>query len=344
MTDSTLVELARDGDPEAFGQLTTVHHAELRSHCYRMLGSVQDAEDALQETLLRAWRGLSGFDGRGSVRSWLYSIATNAAIDITRHRSRRELPVHFEREPGDGTLWLEPYPDHWLGTEPAQSPEARYERLESIELAFLVALQRLPPLQRAVLLLRDVVAFSAAETATQLATSVPAVTSALQRARATMRARLPEHSQRATLDSLGDQRVRDIAHRYAAAIERGDVDALVGMLTKDATWCMPPETSWFRGHAAVREWLADVPLTLRWQHRQAQANGQLAIGCYLFDPSAGDYVPAVLDVLTLDGDKISAVTAFLGATATWTPHPAVISGEDLFRRFGLPAGPARRDR
>ena len=191
-TETALLDLARAGDEDAFRELVGAHHGELRSYCYQMLGSVQDAEDAVQNAMLRAWRGLGKFEGRSSVRSWLYSIATNTTLDIARHRSRRELPADFEPAALTGTpvadsimepVWLEPYPDRWLGGGPA-TPEARYEQRESVEIAFMVMLQHLPPLQRAVLILRDVLAFSAAETAAQLSTSVPAVNSALQRARA----------------------------------------------------------------------------------------------------------------------------------------------------------------
>ena len=174
--EQAVLKLAAEGDEDAFRELVEPYRAELRAHCYRMLGSLHDAEDALQDALLRAWRGLAGFEGRGSVRSWLYSIATNAAVDITRHRSRRELPVSFGpaagprgrlEEPVTEPVWLEPYPDRWLAGGTGSSPEARYEQRESVELAFLVALQKLPPRQRAVLILRDVMGFSAAEISSQ---------------------------------------------------------------------------------------------------------------------------------------------------------------------------------
>jgi RNA polymerase sigma factor (sigma-70 family) len=199
---------------DEFTELAAAHQAELRAHCYQMLGSVHDAEDALQEALVRAWKGIDRFEGRGPVRSWLYSIATNTALDIARHRSRREFAVDLGAParlgagldaPLSELPWLEPYPDQWLALPPQPSPEARYEHRESVELAFVAALQHLPPLQRAVLLLREVVGFTAAETAGQLGTSVASVTSALQRARATMQARLPATSQQATLRQLGDQ-------------------------------------------------------------------------------------------------------------------------------------------
>jgi RNA polymerase sigma-70 factor, ECF subfamily len=283
-----------------------------------------------------SWRGLAGFQGRGSVRSWLYAIVTNSAVDLTRHRSRRELPVAFgpSADPGadlDPPLtdqpWLDPYPDDWLTREARLSPEARYEQRESVELAFLVALQHLPALQRAVLLLREVVGFSTAEIAGQLGTTAAAVNSALQRARAAIRRRLPAASQQSALRAQGDERTRALVQRYADAIERGDADTLISMLTADATWSMPPAPTWYRGHQAVRKFLVSAPLTYQWRHVPTSANGQLAVGCYLFDHAKGRYVPAVIDVLTLDGDKIAAVTGFLAAELdTELPQPAPHSG------------------
>jgi RNA polymerase sigma-70 factor (ECF subfamily) len=344
--EMALLTLAREGDGDAFGELADAYRAELRAHCYRMLGSVHDAEDALQDALLRAWRGLPGFEGRSSVRSWLYSIATNTALDIARRRSRRELPVDFgpaagQRadldEPLTELSWLEPYPDQWLADDASASPEARYEQRESVELAFIAALQHLPPLQRAVLLLREVVGLSSAEISRQLGTSAASVNSALQRARAAARDRLPARNQQQVLRALGDQRIKAIVERYADATERGDADTLISMLTEDATWSMPPVPAWFRGREGIREFLVRYPLTHRWKHRPARANGQLAIGCYLPGQGTSGYVPAVIDVLTLDGDKIAAVTAFLAAETLQPPHSgAWIAGEELFARFGLP--------
>jgi RNA polymerase sigma-70 factor, ECF subfamily len=345
--ETTLLRLAAGGDNDAFGELTGGYRSELRAHCYRMLGSLHDAEDALQESLLRAWRSLPGFEGRGSVRSWLYAIATNASLDIIRHRSRRELPVDFSPAARAGAdldppltdrPWLEPWPDHWLPQDASLSPEARYEQRESVELAFIVALQHLPSLQRAVLLLREVAGFSAAEISSQLGTSAASVTSALQRARAAVRDRLPDSSQQATLRRLGDRRTKALVERYADALERGDADTLISMLTEDATWSMPPVPTWFRGHQAIREFLTRYPLTERWKHHPARANGQLAVGCYLFAQERGCYVPAVIDVLTLDGQKITAVTGFHAAETLQPPHSqAWITGAEFFSRFRLPA-------
>jgi RNA polymerase sigma-70 factor, ECF subfamily len=235
-----LLELARGGDDGAFGELAGAYRAELRAHCYRILGSLPDAEDALQEALLRAWRGLGGFEGRGSVRSWLYAIVTNAARDHTRHPSRRELPVSFGPgtdldPPPTGQLWLNPYPDACLCRDTRMSPEAWYEQRESIELAFLVTLQHLPPRQRTALLLREVIGFPTAEIAARLGTTAASVNSALQRARAALRLRLPDTSQQAARRSLGDQCTRMRVQQYADAIERGDADKLIAMLIRDVT-------------------------------------------------------------------------------------------------------------
>jgi RNA polymerase sigma-70 factor, ECF subfamily len=301
---------------------------------------VHDADDALQDALLRAWRGLPGFQGRSSVRSWLYSIATNTALDVTRHKSRRELPVNFGPAAAHGAqvedavnepIWLEPYPDQWLT---GSSPEARYEQRESVELAFMIMLQQLPALQRAVLILRDVLGFSSAEMASQLATSEAAVNSALQRARAAARRGLPARSQQSVLRKLGDQRISEIAAQYADAMERGDADTLVSMLTEDATWCMPPMPTWFQGHPTLREWLLRDPMSQRWQHQATRANGQLAVGCSLFDGAR--YRVGVIDVLTLDEARIAAVTAFVLPWLAETPSAGPTAAE-IFARFGLPA-------
>ena len=343
MPDRDPLEAARGGDEQAFADLVAAHRAELIAHCYRMLGSYHDAEDAVQDAMLRAWRALPAFEGRSSVRSWLHAIVTNTAIDIARRRARRELVHSPAVAPGAGPgalidepTWLEPFPDQMLG-EIEQSPEARYEVRESIELAFVVALQHLPPMQRAVLILREVAGFSAQELADQLGTSVPAVNSSLQRARAAVQGRLPARSQQATLRSLGDQRVRALAGRYADAIENGDTDSLMSMLSRDATWSMPPDSTWYAGRPAIADFMRNYVFTENWRHLATRANGQLAVGCYIFDPQRGSYAASVLDVLTLDGDKISAVVGFLTADLLRRSGQEVKFGSsDFFARFGLP--------
>lgn len=344
-----LVERGQSGSDAAYQELVEVHRAELHAHCYRILGSVQDAEDALQDALLRAWRGLAGFEGRSSLRSWLYKITTNAALDVAQRRSRRELPMAHGPAAGAGegpgaalleSVWVEPYPDQAFGvTSGFASPEARYERRESLELAFVAALQYLPPLQRAVLILREVLGFSNQETAGLLDTTVPAVQSALQRGRAAARDRIPARSQQATLRTLGDQRLRELAGRYCDAVERADVGALVGMLTEDATWAMPPILTWYRGRPAIAAFLRDYAYNESWRQVATRANGQLAVGRYTFDAHQRRWVASVFDVLTLDGDHIAEVTGFVTAEllSRWGTEDDRFVGATAFPRFGLPA-------
>ena len=326
-----------------------MHRAELHAHCYRILGSVQDADDAVQDALLRAWRGLAGFEGRSSLRSWLYKIATHAALDVAQRRSRRELPMTYGPYAGSGegpgvalleSVWVEPYPDQAFGVGGGlASPEAQYERRESLELAFVAALQYLPPLQRAVLVLREVLGFSGQETADLLGTTVPAVQSALQRGRAAARDRIPGRSQQAALRTLGDKRLQELVGRYCDAVERGDADAVVGMLTEDAVWAMPPVVTWYRGRPAIAGFLRDYAFNEAWRLIATQANGQLAVGRYTFEPREGCWVASVLDVLTLDGDRIAEVTGFVTAEllSRWGQEDDRFVGATAFPRFGLPA-------
>jgi RNA polymerase sigma-70 factor, ECF subfamily len=232
-----LLEAARRGDEDAYRRLVEPHRRELHAHAYRMLGSVHDAEDALQDALLRAWRGLPRFDGRSSLRAWLYKIATNTCLDVIARRPKRWLPIDHDpaADPHDGpgrplveSVWVEPYPDVMLGLEDGYAgPAARYEQRESVELAFIAALQHLPATQRAVLILREVLGFSAQEVADSLETTVTAVNSALQRARKSIDERLPDQSQQETLRALGDERLRALVESYMDAMRRGDVEAPV---------------------------------------------------------------------------------------------------------------------
>jgi RNA polymerase sigma-70 factor (ECF subfamily) len=302
-----LLEAARSGDPAAFERLVAPYLGELRAHCYRMLGSVHDAEDAVQETLVRAWRSIATFDQRGLVRPWLYTIATNRCLTALRQRTRRALPVDLESgRPETEIRWLEPYPD--------DSPETRYLGRERVELAFVAALQRLSAIQRAVLILREVLGFSAAEVAGQLDTSVAAVNSALQRARRQLDPARP--SQGAVLRDLGEAATGALVRRWIEAWESGDIDTIVGMLAEDARYSMPPLPRWYRGRADIRAFLRDGPLRSRWRFLPTTANGQLAFGTYLWDDAAGRYVPGGLDVLTIRDGLVDEVTAFLEADLT----------------------------
>ena len=351
-----LLTAARDGDERAFGELVEPYRGELHAHCYRMLGSVQDAEDTLQETLLRAWKALPRFEGRSSLRSWLYTIATNTSLNaISKRPKQRILPMDYgpafgaddiPGQPVIESVWVEPYPDAGLDDGYA-GPEARYELRESVELAFVAAIQHLPPNQRAVLILREVLDFSAKECAEALDTTTASVNSALQRARATIDERLPAQSQQATLRSLDDQELREIVERYMAAMQAGDVEAVVGMLAEDAVWSMPPLASWYRGHHDIRGFLHNGPLSgnFQWRHLHARANGQVASAAYTWHPEDQTYRPFAVDVFAFDGPKIQEITSFIARAADveeeqialW-PHSAPdrekVAG--IFERFGLP--------
>ena len=324
---------ARDGDDAAFTRLVKPLHRELHAHCYRMLGSTHDADDALQDALLRAWRGLARFEGRGSLRSWLYSVATRTCLDTVDTRGKRALPVDLGPSSqravvGDTPLadvaWVGPYPDAGLADGPA-SPERRYEQREAVELAFVAALQHLPGNQRAALLLFEVLGFSAAEIAATMDTTTASVNSALQRARRIVAEKIPVPSQQQTLRDIDDVRLREIVAGYSAALERGDADALVALLTEDVTWSMPPLAHWYHGLDAVTDFAVQVPLTGcgSWRHLPTSANGQLAVGCYLWDDDAGAHLGWSINVLTLRGEHIAEVTTFIGP--------------EHIARFGLPA-------
>ena len=317
-----LLTAARAGDENAFAALVEPHRRDLHAHCYRMLGSLQDAEDALQDALLRAWRGLGRFEGRASLRTWLHRIATNACLDLAKRRPARVLPIDYgpPADPHDGpgpplteSVWVEPYPDEHLA----------YEQRETVELAFVAALQHLPASQRAVLILREVLGFSAREVADTLETSVPSVNSALQRARKAVDERLPAQSQQATVRALGDKRLEQLVSAYMDAWEAGDVEAVTALLAEDAALAMPPRATWFRGLDACRIFLAERALARRSRLVRAHANGQVAFATYLWDPDRECYEGHVIQVLTLRGDRIAEVTAFV--------EPALVA------QFGLPA-------
>jgi RNA polymerase sigma-70 factor (TIGR02960 family) len=327
--EDVVLTRARAGDADAFRKLTDPFRRELHLHCYRILGSVQDAEDVVQETLLAAWRGLEQFEGRASVRAWLYRIATNRCLNVLRSLRRRPREVPAMVEPPEPTrrsepVWLEPYPDVLLDglVGSAPGPHARYEMRETVGLAFVTALQHLPPRQRAVLVLRDALGFSGAEVAGMLDTTGAAVKGALQRARATLDEHVPGERERAP--APGSRRERELVGRFVAAYERGDVDAVVSLLTDDAWVRMPPQPYEYQGHAAIAALLRDRAVLRGAAIRlvPTRANGQPAFGAYLPDAHAAISRAYALFVLTLEGDRISAMTWF--------------GDLSVFPHFGLP--------
>ena len=353
-----LLEAARGGNEDGYRRLVEPHRAELHAHCYRMLGSVHDAEDALQDALLRAWRGLPRFEGRSSVRSWLYRIATNSCLDVISRRPKRVLPIDYgpptdphagPGEPIVESVWIEPYPNERLGIEDGfASPEARYEKRESVELAFVAALQLLPARQRAVLILREVLGFSAREVAESLETTTASVNSALQRARATIEDKLPQESQQATLRSLGDDEVRRIVQDYVDAWESNDVETFAAMLTEDATFAMPPLSTWYTPRQTIETWAREYSLSGAWRWRAVltSANAQPALAFYAWDDPVGVYLPFALNVLSLRDGLVSDVTAFIVRSTVAAQPDAYVRFPDqpmdlgrlsgAFRNFGLP--------
>jgi RNA polymerase sigma-70 factor (TIGR02960 family) len=326
---------ARAGDEQAFRALTEPYRRELEVHCYRILGSVQDAEDIVQETLSAAWRGLEGFAGRSSVRTWLYRIATNRCLNALRDASRRpggttgapDLPPDPPAPTRVGEpLWLQPYPDALLEGIPdrAPGPEQRYEAREALGLAFVAGLQHLPPAQRAVLVLRDALGFRAAEVAEMLDVSTASVNSGLQRARSALETRLPAAGrERAPLPRSGAE--RELVGRFADAFESGDVDTIVALLTDDAWLTMPPVPLEYQGPVAIGRFLSSVPAggdLRRFRLVATRANGQPAFGFYMRDTHCPIAHAAGILVLTLGGERIAALTAF---------HDTAV-----FPLFGLP--------
>jgi RNA polymerase sigma-70 factor (ECF subfamily) len=336
VVERTTLQRARSGDEQAFRQLTDPYRRELQVHCYRMLGSLTDAEDVLQETLLAAWRGLAGYQGRASLRSWLYRIATNQCLNALRTTARRaptEPTPPFAPPPptryGEIT-WLQPYPDTLLEGIPDTSPgpEARYQTTEAVELAFVAGLQRMPPRQAATLVLRDVLGFATEEVAGMLNTSSTAVKGALQRARASLeqdRGGAERHGGAERAARPGSARERELSRRFADALVAADIDGVIALLTDDAWLSMPPAPHEYHGVDAIRSFLR-ASFGYRGDRRicllPARANTQPAFGSYVYDRTGTTATPAGLFVLTIAGDKIGAITRF---------HL-----DELYPRFGLP--------
>ncbi len=308
-------------DDAAFTRLVAPLRPELHAHCYRMLGSVHDADDAVQDAMLRAWRGLARFEGRSSLRSWLYTVTTRTCLDTIERRGRRALPVDLGPasdqavvgdRPRDDIAWLGPYPD------------AGHERRAAVELAFVAACQHLPGNQRAALLLFEVLGFAVAEIAEMMGTTATSVNSALARARRVVAERVPPVSQQQALRTIGDARIRQIVSGYTTALEHGDADALIALLTEDVTWSMPPLPHWYTGIAAVTDFATRVPLTGcgSWRHLPTTANGQPAVAGYLHDPTGEVYRAWSINVLTLRDGQIAEITSFIG--------------REHFALFGLP--------
>jgi RNA polymerase sigma-70 factor (ECF subfamily) len=324
------VSRVRAGDEDAFRELVEPYRMELQLHCYRILGSLQDAEDLVQETLLAAWRGIEAFEERASLRNWLYRIATNRSLNALRDRKRRPQEVPPTAEPPKPTrmiepIWLEPYPELLLEGLPDASPgpEARYAIRESVGLAFLTTLQNLPPRQRAALILSDVLGYQRAEVAEMLESSENAIKGALQRARAAIDDRLPADGVEHAPEPLST-RERELVGHFATAVERGDTPGVVSLLTDDAWLTMPPEPYEYQGGEAIARFLDDRAAR-RGVHLRlvpTRANGQPAFGCYVPDKHTPVSHAWGLMVLTLAGDSISAITWF--------------SERSLFPRFGLP--------
>jgi RNA polymerase sigma-70 factor (TIGR02960 family) len=325
-----LITRARTGDSDAFRELTETHRRELQMHCYRMLGSLQDAEDALQDTLLAAWQGLEGFEGRASIRTWLYRIATNRCLNTLRSTNRRpakewDIP---EVEPPEPTrlgevVWLEPYPTALLegAINVPLGPEARYAQNEAISLAFVTALQILPARQRAVLILREVLGYHASEVADMLDSTVESVNSALKRARASLQRRLPPIGQREPPPAPDSPREQALVANFVEAYESGDIDALVALLTADVCISMPPMPLEYQGRDIVARFFATIMRRRMHDLIPTRANGQPAFGAYLRGPFGGIRQGTGLFVLTLTGDRICAMTHFDNTVLTWFGLP-----------------------
>ncbi|SDO50452.1 sigma-70 family RNA polymerase sigma factor [Actinacidiphila guanduensis] len=325
-----LIERARAGDGEAFRELTEPHRRELQVHCYRMLGSLQDAEDALQDTLLSAWQGLGGFEGRASLRTWLYRIATSRCLNALRAARRRpakewSVPQVEPPEPSrlGEVVWLEPYPDALLEAGPL-GPEARYEQTEAVSLAFVTALQLLPPRQLAVLILRDVLGYRASEVADMLGSTVESVSSALKRARSGLERRLDPEAASQAPPAAGSRQEQALVERFVRAYGSGDVPALVALLTEDVLVSMPPIPLEYRGRPAAGRFYTELVRADReYAFVPTRANGQPALAVYLRGPEGRRHSSGLL-VLTLRGQRVSAVTRFENAVLPWFGMPRTL--------------------
>jgi RNA polymerase sigma-70 factor (ECF subfamily) len=308
-----VVAAAKAGDESAFASLVETYRRELQVHCYRMLGSLEDSEDVVQETFLRAWRRRETFRGRSSFRAWLYGIATNACLDALQRRPR--VPQEGSSAVAE-VSWLQPYPDELLEGVPANDaePEAELVAKETIELAFIAAIQLLPPRQRAVLISRDVLGWSAAETAALLGVSVAAANSALQRARSTMKERLPRRRLDWAPDADPSREERELLQRYMDASERGDAKAMIELLRADSSFAMPPtRQSWVGAEAIVEGWVQGGFGDDAWGRLRCvltRVNTQPAVACYLKRPDDSEYKPFALDVLRIEGGVVAEIVAF----------------------------------
>jgi RNA polymerase sigma-70 factor (ECF subfamily) len=332
--DTELLAAAKGGDEGAFERLIGPYRGELQAHAYRMVGSLHDAEDATQEALLRAWRGIGHFEGRSSLRTWLYTITTNSSLRLIERRPKRVLPIEFgppadpHEPPGKPLVesaWIEPFPDDRLAADQTEtSPEARYEQRESVELAFTAALQHLPPLQRAALIMTDVLGFSPGEVAEALEQSPASIYSALQRARKATEERLPDASQGEIREKLGEDHVKQVVDRFMAAWETADVEQIRSLLTEDCDMVMPPWAEWFRGRDAVLEFLPRGPLPpgRKWKMVPVHANGQPAAAAYWSDEEGALHAEGILLLDFADSGEVSQITTF--------------RDPELMQGFGLP--------
>jgi RNA polymerase sigma-70 factor (ECF subfamily) len=332
--EQELLAAAKAGDEGAFERLIEPYRSQLQAHAYRMLGSLHDAEDAMQETMLRAWRGLARFEGRSSLRSWLYTITTNSSLRLIERRPKRVLPIEFG-PPSDPhgdvgkplveSVWIEPYPDERLAAEGIEeSPEARYEQRESVELAFTAAMQHLPPLQRAALIMTDVLGFAPGEVAEALDATPASIYSALQRARKATEERLPDQSQTEAREKLGEDHIKGMVDRFMEAWESADVEQISSLLTADCDLVMPPWAEWFQGRDAVLDFLPRGPFRSgrRWKLVPTEANGQPALASYWTDDDGALHAEGLIVLSFNPEGQISEIASF--------------RDPDLFPKFGLP--------